>query len=93
MLLMVQYLQGTRRSVQTWTIHGDAVRAAFQLGLHSSETLAQFGPLEQEMRIRTWYCCVVLDRSVSYSHQTFLFFFPSRNMENAKECELLFSGH
>lgn len=73
MLLMVQYLQGTRRSVQTWTIHGDAVRAAFQLGLHSSETLAQFGPLEQEVRIRTWYCCIILDRSVPTHNKRFLF--------------------
>ena len=65
MLLMVQYLQGTRRSVQTWTMHGHAVRAAIQLGLHSSDALEQLETLEREVRIRTWYCCIVLDRFVT----------------------------
>ncbi|KAH8885921.1 hypothetical protein GQ53DRAFT_876875 [Thozetella sp. PMI_491] len=65
MLLMVQYLQGTRRSIQTWTVHGHAVRLAIQLGLHSNETLKQCDPLEQEVRVRTWYCCILLDRTLS----------------------------
>ena len=59
---MGQYLQGTQKSVQAWTIHGLAVKAAFQLGLHSSEASRRFSPLEREMRKRTWYGCVVLDR-------------------------------
>lgn len=62
LLLMGQYLQGTQKSVQAWTVHGLAVKAALQLGLHSINASRTFNPLEQETRKRTWYGCVVLDR-------------------------------
>lgn len=65
LLLMSQYLQGTESPVQTWSIHGLAVKAAYQLGLHSKYALERYGPLEREIRIRTWYGCVLLDRYVS----------------------------
>ncbi|KAH8799845.1 fungal-specific transcription factor domain-containing protein [Xylogone sp. PMI_703] len=65
LLLIAQYLQSTQRSVQTWTTHGLAVRAAFQLGLHSSDLAKVFSPLEQEIRKTTWYGCVMLDRTLS----------------------------
>ncbi|CAK7232762.1 hypothetical protein SCUCBS95973_008365 [Sporothrix curviconia] len=69
-LLMSQYLQGTQKSIQAWPVHGLAVKAAFQLGLHSSETSyssasLHYTPLEREVRKRTWYGCVVLDRTLS----------------------------
>lgn len=62
LLLMGQYLQGTQKSVQAWTIHGLAVKAALQLGLHWKEASRAFSPLDQEIRRRTWYACIVLDR-------------------------------
>ncbi|PKY03000.1 hypothetical protein P168DRAFT_311552 [Aspergillus campestris IBT 28561] len=65
LLLMGQYLQGTQKSVQAWTIHGLAVKAALQLGLHSRDASRAFSPVEQETRKRTWYGCVVLDRTLS----------------------------
>ncbi|KAF9887006.1 hypothetical protein FE257_010622 [Aspergillus nanangensis] len=65
LLLMGQYLQGTQKSVQAWTVHGLAVKAALQLGLHSRAASNAFSPLEQEVRKRTWYGCVVLDRTLS----------------------------
>ncbi|KAF4427259.1 putative transcriptional regulatory protein [Colletotrichum fructicola] len=65
MLLMSQYLQGSQRSIQTWAIHGIAVKAAMELGLHSQLALQRFDPLEREIRIRTWYGCVALDRTLS----------------------------
>ncbi|KAK2039181.1 fungal-specific transcription factor domain-containing protein [Colletotrichum somersetense] len=65
MLLMSQYLQGSQRSVQTWAIHGLAVKAAMELGFHSELALQRFEPLEREARIRTWYGCIVLDRTLS----------------------------
>ncbi|KAG2414300.1 hypothetical protein HFD88_003491 [Aspergillus terreus] len=65
LLLMGQYLQGTQKSVQAWTVHGLAVKAALQLGLHSRAASKAFSPLEQEIRKRTWYGCVVLDRTLS----------------------------
>lgn len=65
MLLMSQYLQGTHRSVMTWNIHGLAVKAAFQLGLHTTASLKSHSPLERETRVRTWYACIILDRTLS----------------------------
>lgn len=64
MLLMSQYLQGTHRSTTTWNVHGLAVKAAFQLGLHHTASSKSHSVLEKEMRLRTWYGCVVLDRYV-----------------------------
>ncbi|GAB1193513.1 hypothetical protein APSETT444_002734 [Aspergillus pseudonomiae] len=65
LLLMGQYLQGTQKSVQAWTVHGLAVKAALQLGLHSKDASRAFPRLEQETRLRTWFGCVVLDRTLS----------------------------
>ncbi|KAF2154754.1 hypothetical protein K461DRAFT_101621 [Myriangium duriaei CBS 260.36] len=64
LLLMSQYLQGTQNSVQTWNIHGLAVKAAFSLGLHSEHANSRFPPIEQEVRKRTWFGCILLDRSL-----------------------------
>ncbi|KAJ5655508.1 hypothetical protein N7507_007458 [Penicillium longicatenatum] len=64
-LLTGQYLQGTQKSVQVWNVHGLAVKGALQLGLHSQHASRTFDPLEQESRKRTWYCCVMLDRTLS----------------------------
>ncbi|KAH8738453.1 fungal-specific transcription factor domain-containing protein [Ilyonectria robusta] len=65
LLLMSQYLQSTQKSVQTWTTHGLAVKAALSIGLHSRDAMSKFPPIEQEMRKRTWFGCVLLDRSLS----------------------------
>ncbi|KAI1839904.1 hypothetical protein JX265_005750 [Neoarthrinium moseri] len=65
MLLMSQYLQGTHRSMKTWNIHGLAIKACFQLGLHSENALKSRTPLEREIRARTWFGCVLLDRTLS----------------------------
>lgn len=64
LLLTSQYLQGTHKSVHTWTIHGLAVKAAMSIGLHSRDIVSKFTTLQQEMRKRTWYGCVLLDRLV-----------------------------
>ncbi|KAI5200553.1 hypothetical protein E4T39_05706 [Aureobasidium subglaciale] len=65
LLLISQYLQGTQHSVQTWMIHGLAVKAGLSIGLHSNTAGRLFSPLEQEIRNRTWYGCILLDRSLS----------------------------
>lgn len=59
---MAQYRQGTQRSDQAWNLHGLAVRAAIQLGLHSRADSSGFGPVEAEIRKRTWFGCMILDR-------------------------------
>ncbi|KUL87719.1 hypothetical protein ZTR_05827 [Talaromyces verruculosus] len=65
LLLVSQYMQGTRSSIQTWATHGLAVKVAFQLGLHSAEASKRFSAVEREIRKRTWFGCIVLDRSLS----------------------------
>ncbi|KAH8689695.1 fungal-specific transcription factor domain-containing protein [Talaromyces proteolyticus] len=65
LLILGQYLQGTQKSVQAWTTHGLAITAAFQLGIHSPEANKGFPPLEYEIRKRTWFGCVLLDRTLS----------------------------
>lgn len=65
LLILGQYLQGTQKSVQAWTTHGLAISAAYQLGLHSPDANRGFSPLEREIRKRTWYGCILLDRYVS----------------------------
>jgi len=62
LLLRGQYLQGTEEAVQTWNVHGLAVKVAYQLGVHSKDALKHYPPLEREIRVRTWYGCVALDR-------------------------------
>ncbi|KAJ5921542.1 transcriptional regulatory protein GAL4 [Penicillium verhagenii] len=65
LLVQGQYLQGTQKSVQAWTTHGLAISAAFQLGLHSPEANRRFSPVESEIRKRTWFGCILLDRTLS----------------------------
>ena len=65
LLLASQYLQSTQKSSSTWTLHGLAVKGALALGLHSNQTSHQFSPLEAEIRKRTWYGCILLDRVLS----------------------------
>ncbi|BCR91336.1 putative C6 transcription factor [Aspergillus chevalieri] len=65
LLILGQYLQGTQKSVQAWTAHGLAISAAYQLGLHSPDANRGFPPLECEVRKRTWFGCVLLDRTLS----------------------------
>lgn len=62
LLILGQYLQGTQKSVQAWTVHGLAITTALQLGLQSPKTNKRFPPLECEIRKRVWFGCVLLDR-------------------------------
>jgi hypothetical protein len=70
-LILGQYLQGTQKSVQAWTVHGLAITMAFQLGLHSPRTNRDFSPVESEIRKRVWYGCILLDRYLLHNLPTF----------------------
>lgn len=65
LLLTSLYLQGTQKSAQAWVTLGLAIRVAMQLGLHSSEASNRYALLEREIRNRTWYTCILLDRTLS----------------------------
>jgi hypothetical protein len=65
LLLWGQYLQGTQKAYEAWTIQGLTVKAAFQLGLNSAAHSTKLSALEKEIRTRTWLACVCLDRTMS----------------------------
>ncbi|GAW23679.1 hypothetical protein ANO14919_132540 [Xylariales sp. No.14919] len=65
LLILGQYLRGTKKSVQAWTLYGLAITVAFQLGLQSPKINRGFRPLECEIRNRVWFGCILLDRTLS----------------------------
>ncbi|KAJ5094815.1 Zn(II)2Cys6 transcription factor [Penicillium angulare] len=64
---MEAYLEGTTSSSLAWTLHGLAVKGAYQLGLHvmSSRSLSA---TDREVRRRSWYWCVMNDRFLSVTY-------------------------
>ncbi|KIV92104.1 hypothetical protein PV10_06570 [Exophiala mesophila] len=65
LVLVVLYLQGTHNSIQTSNALSFAVNAAIRIGLHSPQATQAFPLLERELRNRTWYLCIVFDRTLS----------------------------
>ncbi|KAL4751356.1 hypothetical protein BDW72DRAFT_212812 [Aspergillus terricola var. indicus] len=63
-LLMETYLEGTTSSSMTWSVHGLAVKGAYQLGLHIRD-YKNASTIDKEMRRRLWYWCIVNDRLLS----------------------------
>lgn len=63
-LLVTQYVQGTQRSAQTWSIASSAIQGAVQIGLWRLPTAENLdiGPLEAEVRKRTWWMCYMVDK-------------------------------
>lgn len=68
LILLVQYFEGTQGSAQTWKLHGTAVNIGLQLGLQQPSQSHYGGPLEAEIRRRTWWACFMMDRSVVMSY-------------------------
>lgn len=65
LLLLGQYLQGTQKPSEAWTVSGLAVKVVLQLGLHSNAASAGLSAVDEEIRKRTWLACVSLDRTMS----------------------------
>jgi hypothetical protein len=59
---MTHYLQGARKPAQAWATHGLAVKAAFSMGLHSTDRYESLSDHESEAQKRAWWGCVYLDR-------------------------------
>ncbi|KAJ5421175.1 hypothetical protein N7465_003694 [Penicillium sp. CMV-2018d] len=66
-LLMETYLEGTTSSSLAWTLHGLAVKGAYQLGLHVMN-LKSISQIDREVRRRSWYWCVMNDRFLSVTY-------------------------
>lgn len=61
-LLVSQYRQSTQRFDETWSLHGLAIHAATQIGLHCAHATRGMESSDTEMRKRTWFARVLLGR-------------------------------
>ena len=62
LLLISSFQQNSQRSVACWTHHAVAVKAAFQLGLHSPKAYKHNNLPDNELCKRVWYAVVNQDR-------------------------------
>ncbi|CZR63519.1 uncharacterized protein PAC_13416 [Phialocephala subalpina] len=67
LLLLGSFQQNNQRSVASWTLHATAVKASFQLGLHSPRSYEDHGLHDSELRKRVWFAVINQDRSLSAS--------------------------
>ncbi|KAJ5909659.1 hypothetical protein N7504_004302 [Penicillium tannophilum] len=67
LLLMEAYLEGTKSSSLAWTLHGLAVKGAYQLGLHVMDSKST-SQIDQEVHRRLWHWCVMNDRFLSVTY-------------------------
>ncbi|KAJ5233015.1 hypothetical protein N7468_005971 [Penicillium chermesinum] len=68
LLIIALLLQSTPYSNRCWNAIGLACRVAQGLGLHEATAQRNHKPLEQEIRRRTWYGCVMMDMIVSMTY-------------------------
>lgn len=65
LLLLCLFQQNTRRSIASWTYHALAVKAAFQLGLHSPDMyVGKKSQIGEELK-QVWMGVINQDRSLS----------------------------
>ncbi|KAH7030054.1 fungal-specific transcription factor domain-containing protein [Macrophomina phaseolina] len=65
LLLLATFQQNHQRAVASWTYHAIAVKAAYQLGLHSPVSLDHGGREDKELRGRLWCAVVNQDRCLA----------------------------
>lgn len=65
LLLMGQYLHGSLKLNNCWTVIGLAIRMAQGLGLHFDAGAFTSGGIEQEVHKRVWWGCFMIDRVLS----------------------------
>ena len=64
-LLMSQHRQGTQHFDGVWDLHGMTLKTAWHLGLHAKTKSSSFDTLEGEIRKRTFFGCLLLDRTLA----------------------------
>ncbi|KAF7554467.1 hypothetical protein G7Z17_g2898 [Cylindrodendrum hubeiense] len=65
LLLVGSYQQNSQRAMPSLTTHVLAVKASYQLGLHSPSTYDGLGIQEKELRAKVWFAVVIQDRILS----------------------------
>lgn len=65
LLLVGSYQQNSQRAMTSLTTHVLAVKASYQLGLHSPSTYEGLGVQEKELRVKVWFAVVIQDRVLS----------------------------
>ena len=82
LLLTGIYLQSTKYASRCWNVVGSAIRNAQYLGLdvdHPEKVINS--RLEQEMRRRVWYSCVIIDRFVFFLFTSLIFNSPGTDFD------------
>lgn len=64
LILNAQYLQSTDMVNKCWTTVGQAIRVAQGIGVQVNRPSES--QVEREERKRTWWCCLLMDRSVMF---------------------------
>ncbi|OBT59093.1 hypothetical protein VE04_00706 [Pseudogymnoascus sp. 24MN13] len=67
LLLIASFQQNHQLSIASWTFHAVAVKAAFQLGLHSPIYYKDHSFQESELRKRLWFALVNQDRYFTWA--------------------------
>ncbi|KAH7137352.1 fungal-specific transcription factor domain-containing protein [Dactylonectria estremocensis] len=65
LLLVGSYQQNSQRAMASLTTLCLAVKAAYQLGLHSPSTYEGLGVQEKELRVKVWYAIILQDRDLA----------------------------
>lgn len=69
LLLIGQYLQATEKPSACWNVVGLAIRIAQELGIdREQQVMARPSMIDQQLRRRLWYGCVLMDRIVSTTY-------------------------
>ncbi|GAB0135197.1 hypothetical protein EsDP_00003543 [Epichloe bromicola] len=64
LLLLASFQQNSQRAQESITTHFGAVRAAFQLGIHSPSSYGRLSREDKELRCILWFAVIQLDRIV-----------------------------
>ena len=82
LLLTGIYLQSTKYASRCWNVVGSAIRNAQYLGLDVDRPGKVINSqLEQEMRRRVWYSCVIIDRFVFFLFTSLIFNSPGTDFD------------
>lgn len=64
LLLLASFQQNSQRAQESITTHFGAVKAAFQLGIHSPSSYGRLSREDKELRCILWFAVIQLDRIV-----------------------------
>ncbi|KHO00389.1 uncharacterized protein MAM_01167 [Metarhizium album ARSEF 1941] len=91
LLLLASFQQNSQRAQESITTHFRAVKAAYQLGVHSPSSYGRFGSKDKELRSVLWFAVVNEDRLIG-SGLGRPFLVPAQHIQT-KLKDLMSNGH